>query len=248
MNEVLDIDETDEWVAALIADGWGPMDHAPINREVDEHIARCFGEAVTVLPERLSKYVNLGIHVIPPSRGRTFTTYVTSGMSDAPMKAPSEMADWARTELVIALPGTPETHVDADGREHYLIDLMRSYARRPHALGTFFMLGQTLGALDEEESLGPDTEACACLLSRPVLSPIVDSIAAFRASLSTGEQVNFLALEPIYADELELKMKRGADSLIEKLESAQVFELYNPARRSVAPAAKGFSLKRLLGK
>jgi hypothetical protein len=248
MTDTLDIDESDEWVAALIADGWRPMDHAPINREVDDHIARCFGEAATILPERLSKFINLGIHVIPPSRGRTFTTYVTSGMSDAPMKAPPGMTDWARTELVIALPGSPETHVDAHGREHYLIDLMRSYARRPHALGTYFMLGQTLGALDEDESLGPDTEAAACLLSRPVLSPIVDSIAAFRASLSTGEWVNFLALEPIYADELELKMKRGSDALIEKLEAAQVFELYNPIRRSVAPPAKGFSLKRLLGR
>jgi len=241
----IDIDETDEWVAALIADGWAPMEHSPLNGEVDAHIARCFGEAATVLRERLSKYVKLDIHVIPPSRGRTFTTYVTSGMSDLAMKPPMDMPDWARAELVIALPGPPEDHVDAEGREHYLIDLMRSYARRPHALQSFFMLGHTLDPLDEAESLGPDTELSACLLSRPVLSPVIDSMTAFRASLSSGEGVNFLALEPIHADELELKAKRGADALIERLEAAQVFELYNPARASVAP--QKFSLMRMFG-
>jgi hypothetical protein len=247
MADHLDWAEDEEWAAALIADGWSRMDHPPHNAEVDEHIRRCFGESVSVLHERLSKFVHLDIHIIPPSRGRTFTTYVTSGMSDVAMKVPMGLTDWARAELVLALPGPPEAHVDANGRRHYLIDLMRSYARRPHALGAFYSLGATIGPLDETETLGPDTQLSACMLTRPVLTPIVEAINAFRASLSAGEVVNFMALEPIHADELELAEKRGADELIEKLEAAQVFELYTPARPSVARASKGFSLKRLFG-
>jgi hypothetical protein len=245
MTGYRDIDEDEEWVAALTADGWAPMEHAPINPEVDEHIRRCFGEPETVLHEHLSKYIHLDINVIPPSRGRTFTTYVTSGMSDVAMKVPAALPDWARAELVIALPGPPEDHVDENGRGHYLIDQMRAYARRPHAVGTFFMLGHTVGPLDDDP-IGPDTQLSACVLSRAMISPIVDSIAAFRATLSTGECVNFLALEPIYADELDLKQKRGSDALIERLEAAQVFELYDPGRASVAP--QKFNLMRMFGR
>jgi hypothetical protein len=246
MSDAIDFDEGAEWAAALIADGWTAMNHPPHNSEVDAHIRRCFGEADKVLREHLSKYVHLDIHVIGPSRGRTFTTYVTSGMSDLPMKTPLQLPDWARAELVVALPGPPETHVDAHGQHHYMIELMRSYARRPHAIGSFFMLAQTIGPLDEVEPIGPDTQLTACVLTRPMLSPIVDSMTAFRATLSDGATVNFLALEPVYANELDFK--RGGEELIERLEAAQVFELYSPDRPSVARAAtRGFSLKRLLG-
>jgi hypothetical protein len=245
MTNAFDFDEDEEWTAALAADGWGPMEHAPINAEIDAHIRRCFGEPATILHEHLSKFVNLDVYVIAPTRGRTFTTYVTSGMSDQPMAAPVGLPEWTRAELVIALQGPPEMHVDADGHFHYLIEQLRAYARRPHAVKSYYMLGDTVGPLDEEP-LGPDTQMDAAIFSRPVLSPIIDAMAAFRAHLSNGEVVNFLAVEPIHADELELRAKRGADALIPRLEAAQVFELYNPERPSVAP--QKFSLMRMFSK
>jgi len=248
MADYVELDEDEKWTAILAVDGWKPMEHAPHNAEVDAHIERCFGPPETILRERLSKFVQLDIHVIPPFRNRTFTTYVTSGMSDLAMTAPEGFEDWARAELVIALPGSPADHVDASGQRHYLIDHMRNYARRPHAMGSCFILGHTIGSLDADETIGPDTTLSAHLLSRPVLSPVVDSMDAFRAELSNGTAVNFLALEPIHADELDLKEKQGSDVLIDRLEAANVFELYNPARASVAPQKeRGFSLKRLLG-
>jgi hypothetical protein len=245
MTNAFDFDEDEDWTAALAADGWTTMTHEPINLEVAEHIRRCFGEPDTVLHEHLSKYVHLDVFVIAPSRGRTFTTYVTSGMSDRPMQTPVQLPEWSRAELVIALPGPPEDHVDGNGRFHYMIEQMRAYARRPHAVGSYYMLGHTVGPLDDDP-IGPDTDMTAAVLSRAIISPIVDSIAAFRTLLSTGEAVNFLAVEPIYPDELELKLKRGPDALIQRLEGAQVFELYNPARPCVAP--QKFNLKRMFGR
>ena len=248
MSEHIDLEEDEEWTAALTADGWSKMDHTPHSWEIDAHIRSAFGQAQVVLHEQLSKYVHLNIHVIGPSDGRAFTTYVTSGMSDLPMNAPDELSEWRRAELVIALPGPPEAHVDAAGRRHYLIDQMRNYARRPHALGTYFILGDTIDPFDPDESIGPDTQLAAHLLGRPMITPIIDGMDAFRATLSTGETVNFLALEPIHADELDLKVKQGSEELIERLEAAGVTELYEPSRPSVADEkGRGFSLKRLLG-
>jgi len=248
MTEHIDLDEDEDWAAALTSDGWSRMSHAPHNWEVDTHIRSCFGQSDAVLHEQLSKYVSLDIHVIRPTADRAFTTYVTSGMSDLAMNAPEGFADWRRAELVIALPGPPEAHFDAAGQRHYLIDHMRNYARRPHALGSCFILGDTIGALDGEESIGPDTRLSAHVLTRPMITPIIDPMDAFRASLSTGDAVNFFAIEPIYADELDLKLNQGSDVLIARLEAANVFELYDPDRPSVATQkARGFSLKRLLG-
>lgn len=248
MTEHIDLDEDEDWAAALMSDGWSSMSHAPHNWEVDAHIRCSFGQADSVLHEQLSKYVRLDVHVIRPTPDRAFTTYVTSGMSDLAMKAPDGFADWRRAELVVALPGPPEAHVDARGRRHYLIDHMRNYARRPHAVGSCFILGDTIGPFDGEESIGADTRLSAHVLTRPVVTPIVDAMDAFRASLSTGEAVNFFALEPIYDDELDLKLNQGSDVLIARLEAANAFELYDPHRPSVATQkARGFSLKRLLG-
>ena len=248
MTEHIDLDEDEDWVAALMSDGWSGMGHAPHNWEVDAHIRCCFGQADAVLHERLSKFVQLDVHVIRPTAGRDFTTYVTSGMSDLAMNVPDSFADWRRAELVIALPGSPETHFDQAGRRHYLIDHLRNYARRPHALGSCFILGDTIGPFEGEETIGPDTRLSAYILARPVVTPIVEPMDAFRASLSTGESVNFFALEPIYADELDLKLNQGSDVLIARLEAANAFELYDPDRPSVATQkARGFSLKRLLG-
>ena len=248
MPDHIELVEDEEWATVLAGDGWAPMDRAPLGEDIDAHIGRCFGAAERVLHETLSKFVHLDVHVIPPSPGRDFTTYVTSGMSDRPTKAPSAYSDWERAELVMALPGPPQAHIDAEGRRHYLIDHLRNYARRPHAIGHCFILGDTIGTADVEEPVGPDTRLSAYVLARPVVTPIVDPMDAFRAGLSTGEVVNFLALQPIHADELELKTQQGSDVLIERLEAANVFELYNPNRPSVAQQkARGFSLKRLLG-
>jgi hypothetical protein len=135
------------------------------------------------------------------------------------------------------------------GRHHYLIDHLRNYARRPHAMGLCFILGDTIGAMEPDETIGPDTRMTAHLLARPVLTPVVDAMDAFRMTASTGEIVNFLALEPIHDDELDLKLKQGSHVLIEQLEDAGHFELYDPNRASVVapPKAKGFSLKRMFG-
>ena len=81
-----------------------------------------------------------------------------------------------------------------------------------------------------------------------IVTPVVDPMDAFRAILTTGEAVNFLALEPLHADELDIKLKQGSEVLIDQLEAAGVYELYDPDRASVAmQKPKGFSLKRLFG-
>jgi hypothetical protein len=245
-----DFDEPKEGepLYSLWQEGWRPMDHAPLNEKVEAHIARCFGETATVLHEFLSLHVHLDVNVIPPSRGRRFTTYVTSGMSDLPMRLPAtiDVRRWSRAELVIALPGPPESHPN-----HYLISEMQRLARFPHVAGDWLGFGHTLQG-EEGGRLADDTELSAYLFATPIASPLTNSRDAFELKLGDGEFVHFYALVPIYQEELTLKLSDGnSDRLFQLLDGMHVTELYDPARpnsATTAPAKPKGLLSRLLGR
>jgi hypothetical protein len=239
----------DDCLPALWAEGWRPMNHPPHNEEVEAHIRRCFGHAPNVLHEPLSKHVHIDIDIIPPSHGRSFTTYVTSGMSDLPMPAPERVPRLRWAELVIALPGPPEAHLMPDGREHYLISQMRQHARYPHAENAWLFFRHTIAADEHASPIGPDTAMCGKLLAMPLAVPIVEARDAFGADLSTGETVHFCALVPLHADELAFAREHGSDLMMDRLYDAGVTEIYDPARPSVlARRKRGFDWKRLLGR
>jgi hypothetical protein len=247
-HDDFDDDDDDAWAAEMIADGWAPMDHPPLNEEVEAHIERCFGYAPDVLHEHLSKHVHLDIDVIGPSEGRNFTVYVTSGMSDLPMTTPDDSQGFARTELLVALTGPPEAHRSPDGGDHYLVRALRDLARYPHATGAWLFYRHTVGSPDGDP-IGPDTAMTGFLLGMPTLTPIVaDALDAFTLTLSDGDTVHFASLVPLHPDELAFKLEHGVSALMDLLDDAGVTELYDPARPSVIRPRRRFDWKSLLGR
>ena len=59
-------------------------------------------------------------------------------------------------------------------------------------------------------------------------------------NLPDGRQINFLAMLPIYPEEMKLKLNKGSDVLVDKLGSLPITELMNPNRKNVA--AKRFGI------
>lgn len=228
----------------LWLDGWHPMDHPPINEEVEDHIERTFGKIDTVLHEILSSYVHLDVNVIPPSHGRDFTTYVTSGMSDLPMKVTGIARPdyWSRAELLIALPGAPDQHVN-----HHLTSSMRNFARYPHREETWLAVGHTIGDPDDGP-IAEDTRMCAYLLGPPVVTPLCESSRCCELKLNDGGCVHFFAIYPIHPDELALKLKKGSDSLFDLFARAEVTEVYRPDRPSAVRSKRRLELPRFLRK
>lgn len=218
----------------LWAEGWRPMDHPPLNDEVEAHIERSFGKPATVLHELLSLQVHVDVNVIPPSAGRSFTTYVTSGMSDLPMSVEGidDPERWSRAELVMALPGPPETHAG-----HHLISTLRKYARFPHAQKTWLGYGHSLGG-EEDGPIAEDTRLSGYILGLPIVSPQGDPSRSWELELRDGGCVHFFSLVPIYPEELALKLAKGSDALVSRFDRAGVTEVYRPDRASaVAPRA-----------
>ncbi len=243
-----DADELPEGGSAdLWADGWRAMGHADHNEAVEAHIERHFGHAKTVIHEVLSKWIHLDINVIPPSRDRDFTTYVTNGMSDLPMSIPpgviDDPAEWAYAELVAALPGPPEDHV-LDGGEHYVIEALRMFGRYVHAEDTWVRLGHTLRADEKPGPIGPDTDLAAYLLAFPIATALTDSEAASVLDIGSGRHVHFYALFAIHPDELKLAMREGSLSLVDRLEQRRGTEVYDPRRPSSLERRPGLDLSR----
>ena len=78
---------------------------------IGEHVVKHVGPVTDVFHERVSDIVPIDVLVIGPDEGRPFTTLVTCGMSERPMRVPLENPDdlglipeLRYAELLLALP------------------------------------------------------------------------------------------------------------------------------------------------
>jgi hypothetical protein len=146
---------------------------------------------------------------VPPADERPFYTLATSGMSERPMRAPSDGRAYA--ELVLALPPDWPMEPEAfeDERRYWPFRLLQTLATLPHQFETWLWIGHTVPNGDPPEPYAPDTGLCCAML---------------------GPALTVLAL---HRDEMEAKLEGGMEALIDPLDQAGVTELLDPARPSV---------------
>jgi len=204
---------------------------------VSGHLERHVPGEQTVWHELVSDLVHVDVHTVPPAPGRDWTTLVTSGMAERPMDAPEAMLEYRFAELTIALPPDWPLAQEAlqDEASSWPVELIKFMARMPHQYETFLYRGHTVPNGNPPEAFGPNTELCCALLERPRLGP--EGFA--RIELPDGRTVHLHALVPIHRDEVDFKLKKGADALRALLEEHGVTELIDPTRPSVAPPKRG---------
>jgi hypothetical protein len=206
-------------------------------RAVGDHLERHLGD-FEVFHEIVSDHVHVDLFVAPPTEGRQWTTVVTCGMSERPMAAPPEMAPFRHAEVMLSLP--PEwplsTEAFEDESVYWPFRLLKMLARLPHEYDTWLWWSHTVPNGDPPEPYASGTRLCGALIWPPALVP--ESFAEL--TLSDGRLIHFYAVIPLHADEMELKLKRGADELAGHLADQGVNELLDPARPSVVPRKRGF--------
>jgi hypothetical protein len=119
--------------------------------------------------------------------------------------------------------------MEMDDASHWPFALLQNVAAYPHVTGVAVKPWETLAFADPAEPLGAGTELAACL----VVPPRLLSDEAVRFAAGDGVSVSLLALVPIYAAELDLARREGAQALAELLDEAGVTELLDPARPPV---------------
>jgi hypothetical protein len=206
---------------------------------VSKHVEHHLGE-FSVFHEILSHLVHLDVFMVNPTEEMPFYKLVTCGMSERRMTVPDEVADDPEfpqfAELTICLPPTwpgmetGDTSAFKDENVYWPIRWLKQLARLPHEYDTFLGYGHTVPNGDPPEPFASKTKLCCMLVGPSAVLP-----EAFQTLDLPDRRVHFFALWPLHKNETDLKLKKGADSLIELFDKHNITDLLNPARPSVIP-------------
>lgn len=213
--------------------GWQPPDMSDSAMdEISDHIEKHLGPIEMVFHEIIGDLVHLDVHHVAPTQERPWHTLVTSGMSDRPMNVPAEMGEFRHAELMIQLP--PEwklTQEDfKDERNYWPMRWLKQLARLPHEYNTWLGYGHTVPNGDPPEGFAANTKLCCMLVEFPLVVPDDFRILEIRE----GKRVCFWNLIPIYQEEMDLKMRKGAEALENLFEKNRIGEIIDPTRANVA--------------
>jgi hypothetical protein len=203
---------------------------------IEKHFETHVGKIDKVWHEILSDKVHIDVFQIAPTKERPCWTLFTTGMSDRPMKAPEGAEDWSYAELMICLPPDWKTDDDEFKKEKYYwpVRWLKMMARFPHDYETWFSYGHTMPNGDPAEPFSDDIDFSCMLLLRPMTV----SVDLWDLEVRADKTIHFFALFPLYEEETNLKLQKGADHLAELFEKNKITELFDPNRVNVAKKRK----------
>lgn len=192
---------------------------------IDNHIEQFLGTPESVFHEIVSDLVHIDIHIINPTQERNYYTLVTSGMSSLAMITPEAAAEFNRAELLIHLPSTwkipqfgettPSDYQDEDW--YWPIRSLKYLARFPHSYNTWLGSNHTIPNGDPPSPFASNTQLSGIMLVWPIALP-----EQFRQLKVGNEIVNFYMLLPLYSEEMNFKLKKGSQALLDKIDRANI--------------------------
>lgn len=206
-------------------------DETNLRTLIETHISHHIGKFDLILHPRESAELHIDICVVPPSAERNFYTLVTNGMSQLPLYNETDAGlQEVYLELMLALPAdwplTAEGILDANN--FWPIEWLQRLAIYPHLNDIFLGLGDSIPNGDPAEPLAANTELCGFIIGLPTL---VDKEFVFLQT--DAAEVTFLALLPVYADELLFKLEEGAEAFLDAAEDAGLTELIDTKRAPI---------------
>ncbi len=157
------------------------------------------------------------------------TILVTNGLSDYKMQVPENLEEEAHVELYFCLPSywDPNDHDNPQMNWIYpWIERLAVYVREKQ---TWFGHGHTMACGAEMASLSETMRENHFFLTRPILL----EEALRKIELPDGRIVHFLAIIPIFEDEMDYKQGKGTLKLLKKLVGREVDEKLDDYRKSV---------------
>jgi hypothetical protein len=218
-----------EWTA--------PKHYGENLEEVEAHVEKYIGKIETVYHEILSDLIHLDVLFVPATADRPYHLLVTSGVSDEPMNVPEGMEKFSRAELLIALPRDWPLDQESlkDEANYWPVRWLKMIGRLPHEYKTWVGWGHTIPNGDPPEPIA-NTGFVGAMLTPPYELP--QDFFQFRAR--SGDTISFYVLTPLYKEEMDLKLKKGADEIEKRFEKRRIGFVLDTERVNVAKAKGWF--------
>ncbi|MWC29640.1 suppressor of fused domain protein [Paenibacillus sp. MMS18-CY102] len=200
---------------------------------ITQHVEQHIGPIYTIFHEIISDLVHIDIIVVAPTSERNYYTLVTCGMSNLPMAVPEGAEAFRYAELMLCLPPDwPMSEKAFHQEEHYWpIRSLKMLARLPHEYDTWLHVAHTIPNGNPATPYASNTKLIGMMLFVP--ETVKSFTEFFTLTFSPDKEVHFFSLIPLYAEEMDFKLKHGADALITKLEKAGVTEYIQLNRKNV---------------
>lgn len=197
---------------------------------ISKHIEQNIGEIESVFHEIVSDLVHIDVHWIKPTNDFPFHCLVTSGMSDKPMTVPEGLEEYRFAELCILLPSDWNIDQDAfkDENNYWPVRWLKTIARFPHEYDTWVGHGHTIPNGEHADPFAENTKfGCMLLLPSLTLSP-----EFYNLKINEDKTINFYCLYPLYKEEMDFKLKKGIDRLLDRFEKFHVSDIVNVTRQN----------------
>lgn len=201
--------------------------------KVTAHVEKHIGEVDFVFHEIVSDKIHIDVLRVPPAPGRNYYTLVTCGMSALSMTVPDGAERFRFAELLLCLPADWPLTEEAmkDEKNYWPIRWLKTLARLPHDYNSWLYAGHTIPNGDPAEPYAANTKLTGMLVSLPTIAK--DPNGFFTLQLSEEKEVHFFSLLPVYNEEMNFKLKQGAEELFQKLDQAGINEVLNLQRKNV---------------
>jgi len=184
---------------------------------VTQAIEARFGKVSQVLREVVSRDIRVDLCVAEPGPGRAYRTVVTRGMGARDMHVPEDSQALTRAELVCMLPEDWELR-SSDECWYWPLRWLKLLARLPVEEGSWLGWGHTVPG---GEPFAENTDFDSVLLLDafvPSQNGVINEggdPCVF--ALPGGEMVRFYQLFPLYEEEMQFKLKRGVQALVDRM-------------------------------
>jgi hypothetical protein len=223
------------------------VEATPFLPQIERHIERTIGHSPQVFHEIVSTTIHVDLHVVPPSDdepsrlhpfGASHFTVITSGVSSKPMNVPKGYKGPRFIELMMALPadwpgllpdGTFDRQVMKEERNWWPFRWLKQAARLPAQFNTFLGLGHTIPNGEDAEPYADNTRLGCLMVCPPMLSP-----ESFHLLINDNVTIHFMALMPLYPEEVRLKLEKGSQPLNDLFDEAGLTELVELDRPNLA--------------
>lgn len=219
---------------------------------IQDHVQRHVGGELTVLHEIVSEGLHIDVLAFPPTPERNFYVLCTMGMSAEEMTTPTDWEWPRRLELVMALPaewpldkllsgGHRNEPEGVQERWYWPVRALKNLARLPQSFRTMLWWGHTIPNGDPPEAFADGTRFCSAVVLFPeALGDGLATLTLTGRSLfrKTRKEVAFLAVAPLFPEEVERKLREGMEPIDEGLQGIPIESWFRETRPNFGLSAK----------